>query len=116
MNDIDVAKAVQDIAAWLGISLSPAAAGLIGAMFSLRWLAQMAATQVWMTLIMGSVVAGYLAPAIAKAVSLPEGGVGLVVGFVAMGFIGGLMNMATQWSADPWATIRKIFSRGGDQK
>lgn len=115
MNDVDLTKWVQDAAGWLGLSLPPAAAGFIGAMFSLRWLARMNVVGVWVTLLMGAVAAGYLAPPISRLVGAPEGAAGLVIGLVAMGALGGLMELASQWRSDPLGFVEKIFSRGGKQ-
>lgn len=112
MSEVDITKMIQDGAAWLGVSLSPAAAGFIGAMFSLRWLAKMGVVQVWTTLLMGSIAAGYLAPPISKFVGAPEGAAGLVIGLVAMGFLGGVMELASQWRTDPWGFVGRMFNRG----
>ena len=118
MESIEYAKQVDQLLKSMGISLPPAVAGFVGALISLRFLATMTPTQVWVTLGTGFLAAGYLTPLTLSFVTAPAGGVGFGIGFCAMGLLGGVMGLINQFASDPGSFLSrwtKLGKKDADQ-
>lgn len=115
-DSFELARSVHNFFKAFGIDLSPAVAGFIGAMISLRFLATMSPMQVWITLATGFVTSGYLTPVVHVYLSsVPEGGIGFLVGFLSMGVLGGAMELVNDWKKSPGDFIKRFFNRGNGQ-
>jgi len=115
-DSFQLARDVHTFFKTFGIDLSPAVAGFIGALISLKFLATMSPVQVWITLAIGFATSGYLTPvAHVYLTALPEGGVGFVIGLFSMGVLGGAMELVNSFKASPGDFIKRFFNRGGGQ-
>jgi len=115
-DSFQLARDVHAFFKTFGIDLSPAVAGFIGALISLRFLATMTPVQVWITLATGFATSGYLTPVVqAYFTTLPPGGIGFAVGFLSMGLLGGSMELLNDWKKAPGDFIKKFFNRGNGQ-
>lgn len=115
-DSFQLARDVHAFFKTFGIDLSPAVAGFIGALISLRFLATMSPVQVWITLATGFITSGYLTPVVhAYLTTVPEGGIGFIIGFLSMGVLGGAMELVNSFKASPGDFIKRFFNRGGGQ-
>lgn len=119
-NSLQLAKAIHEFFAFFGINLTPAVAGFLGALISLKYLPTMTGWQAWTTLLIGAAAANYLSPENQVTLWLftirPQG-ISFFIGLIAMSAFGGMMHLLNDWRTDPSGFLRRwwpFVRKGGE--
>ena len=105
---------------YLGIKVSPAIAGVLGAMVTMRAVPNLRWYERIISMVNGSAAAAYLAPAATRLISEApshelENAVAFLFGVVALNVVAGLFEMSRRFADDPLSTLSNIVkAKNGD--
>lgn len=109
----------------LGVKFGPVIAGLMGAILSMRAIANAPVLNRITSMLSASGAAGYLTPAIAEYLGLAslhmQNAIGFFVGLLILNVTAGLLTLSGQFARDPVGATRDLISllfrwRSGDYK
>lgn len=109
----------------LGVKFGPVIAGLMGAILSMRAIAQAPLINRVTSMLSASGAAGYLTPAIAEWLNLTsqhmQNAIGFFVGLLILNITAGLIELSAKFAKDPVGATRDLMTllfrwRSGDYK
>lgn len=109
----------------LGVKFGPVIAGLLGAILSMRAIAQATLLNRITSMLSASGAAGYLTPAIADWLNLTtqhmQNAIGFFVGLLILNITAGLIELSSKFAKDPVGATRDLMTllfrwRSGDLK
>ena len=109
----------------LSVKFGPVIAGLMGAILSMRAIAQAPILNRVTSMLAASGAAGYLTPAIAEWANLTsshmQNAIGFFVGLLILNITAGLIELSSKFAKDPVGATRDLMSllfrwRNGDYK
>lgn len=101
----------------LGIKITPLILGFVGAVISLSFVKELRKHQMVVAVVIGTVFAGAITPAVAAQLSLvpeTENMTAFLLGLTAMNIVPGLIELSRRFKEDPFSIIDRLRGRRDD--